>query len=48
MSLTNENTFETAIVCSLVKDGGYDQGNAIDYNPETGMFENENLGFLKE
>jgi len=48
MSLTNENTFETAIVSSLIEEGDYEQGNAADYNPETGIFENEILSFLKE
>ena len=38
MSLTNENTFETAIVSSLIEEGDYEQGNAADYNPETHAF----------
>jgi type I restriction enzyme R subunit len=46
--LTSENTFETAIVQSLVTNGGYTQGNASDYNPKWGLFREEALQFLKD
>ena len=46
--LTSENTFETAILQSLITDGGYTQGNASDYSPDWGMFQQEVLQFLKD
>lgn len=45
--ITTENTFETAIVHSLVESGGYSAGNAPDYSPELGMFKYEVLAFLQ-
>ncbi|MBN2737360.1 MAG: type I restriction endonuclease subunit R [Spirochaetales bacterium] len=48
MNITNENTFETALVHSLVEQGGYTQGNAADYSPELGMFKHEVITFLQE
>ena len=48
MSVTTENTFETALVESLVEKGGYTRGNAPDYSPELGLFKYEVLGFLQE
>jgi type I restriction enzyme R subunit len=48
MSITTENTFETALVQSLVEQGGYTQGNAPDYNPDLGMFKHEVIKFLQE
>ncbi len=47
MSITTENTFETALVQSLVEQGGYTQGNAEDYSKELGMFKYEVLAFLQ-
>ncbi len=47
MNITTENTFETALVQSLVDNGGYTQGNSAEYNPETGLFTNDLLEFLK-
>lgn len=47
MNITTENTFETAIVQSLVEQGGYTQGNAEDYSKELGMFKYEVLAFLQ-
>ncbi|NCB85137.1 MAG: type I restriction endonuclease subunit R [Bacteroidia bacterium] len=47
MSLTTEQTFETAIVESLVQYGNYTQGNAPDYSPELGMFKYEVIAFLQ-
>jgi len=47
-NLTTENTFETAIVESLIQNGGYTQGNSADYSPELGMFKYEILSFLQE
>ena len=47
MSITSENTFETAIVESLVSSGGYVEGEAGAYNPELGMFKAEVLQFLQ-
>ena len=48
MTLASENTFETAIVQSLVESGGYTQGEADGYSPELGMFKAEVLQFLQE
>ena len=47
-NITTENTFETAIVQSLIDNGGYTQGNAPDYSPELGLFKYEVLKFLQE
>lgn len=46
--LTSENTFETAIVQSLVEQGGYIQGNALDYSPELGLFKYDVIKFLQD
>src|SRR5690554_7395905 len=48
MSITTENTFETALVQSLTEHGGYTEGNAPDYSPELGLFKYEVLKFLQE
>lgn len=48
MSITSEQTFETAIIESLLENGGYTQGNAGDYSPELGMFKAEILQFLRD
>lgn len=48
MNITTENTFETALVQSLVEFGGYTQGNAPDYSPELGMFKYEIISFLQK
>jgi type I restriction enzyme R subunit len=48
MNITAENTFETALVQSLIENGGYTQGNAPDYSPELGMFKYEVIHFLQE
>lgn len=48
MSITTENTFETALVQSLTEHGGYTVGNAPDYSPELGMFKYEVIRFLQE
>ncbi len=45
--IISENTFETAIVQSLVESGGYSVGNAEDYRPELGMFRRDILQFLQ-
>ncbi len=47
-NITSENTFETAIIQTLVKTGGYTEGNAGNYSPELGMFRIEVLQFLKD
>ncbi|MDO9154643.1 MAG: DEAD/DEAH box helicase family protein [Paludibacter sp.] len=46
--ITTENTFETAIVQSLIDNGGYSAGNSPDYSPELGLFKYEVLHFLQE
>ena len=46
--ITTENTFETAIVQSLIENGGYTLGNAPDYSPELGLFKYDVLGFIQE
>lgn len=48
MSITTEQTFETALVQTLTEHGGYTEGNAPDYSPELGMFKYEVLQFLQE
>ena len=48
MSITTENTFESALVQSLVEQGGYVEGNASDYSHELGMFKYEVIRFLKK
>ena len=45
--ITTENTFETALVQTLVEQGGYTQGNAEDYSKELGMFKYEVIAFLQ-
>lgn len=47
MSILSESSFETAIVAGLTENGGYEQGQAADYDPETGLFKNEVLAFLQ-
>ena len=47
MSITSENTFETAIVENLSASGGYSEGDAGAYSPEQGMFKAEVLQFLR-
>lgn len=46
-SLTSENTFEKAIVESLVVEGGYSEIIGAEYNPEIGFFKDEIISFLK-
>lgn len=46
--ITSENTFETAIIQSLIENGGYMQGNAPDYSPELGLFKYEIIKFLQD
>jgi type I restriction enzyme R subunit len=48
MSLTTENTFEAALVQSLIENGGYTKGNAEDYSPELGLFKYEVIAFLQQ
>jgi len=48
MNITTENTFETALVQSLIEKGGYTEGNAHDYSHELGLFKYEVLKFLQE
>ena len=48
MDIKTEKAFETAIVESLVENGGYAEGNASDYSPELGMYKYEVLAFLQE
>ena len=47
MSIKTEHTFESALVQSLVKRGGYIEGNAEDYSPELGLFKYEIIHFLQ-
>lgn len=47
-NITTENTFETSIVQSLVKQGGYIQGNTDNYSQELGMFKYDVIKFLQE
>lgn len=47
MSIINENTFESAIVESLIQQGNYTQGNSPDYSPELGMFKYDVIAFMQ-
>lgn len=47
MSITTENTFETAIEQALVQNGGYSIGDPNTYNKELGFFKDEILAFLQ-
>jgi len=46
--ITTENTFETAIVTSLIENGGYTFGDSHDYSPERGLFAKEVITFLQD
>lgn len=48
MNITSENTFETAIIETLLQTGGYTEGKAADYSPELGLFKAEVLQFLRD
>ncbi len=48
MSITTENTFESALLQSLTEQGGYTEGNSQDYSPELGLFKNEVIHFLQD
>jgi len=48
MSITTENIFETALVQTLIEQGGYNAGNALEYSPELGMFKSDVINFLQE
>ncbi|MDK2978672.1 MAG: type restriction enzyme subunit [Bacteroidales bacterium] len=45
MSITTENTFETALVQSLIEQGGYTVGNVPDYSHDWCMFKFEVIKF---
>ena len=47
MNITNEETFETNIVNSLVQKGGYIQGDPNEYNAELGLDTSKLISFLK-
>jgi type I restriction enzyme R subunit len=47
MSITTENTFETAIVQALAENGGYSIGDSNTYSKELGFFKDEILAFLQ-
>ncbi|MCF8258030.1 MAG: DEAD/DEAH box helicase family protein [Flavobacteriales bacterium] len=47
MNITTEHTFETALVDTLVTQGGYTEGNAADYSKDLGMFKYDVLAFLQ-
>ena len=46
--IISENTFESAIIQSLLENGGYTVGEPQNYSPELGMFKAEILQFLKQ
>lgn len=48
MSLTTEHTFESALVQSLVEEGGYSHGNSEDYSRELGLFKYDVIQFLQQ
>ncbi len=47
-TLTSEEFFESAIIQTLTSTGGYTEGSAKDYCPETGMFKNDVIRFLQD
>ncbi|WP_294205650.1 type I restriction endonuclease [uncultured Chryseobacterium sp.] len=47
MSITTEHTFESALVQSLIENGGYTLGDASTYSKELGFFRDEIIRFLK-
>ena len=47
MSITTENTFETAIVTHLLEKGGYQLGKATEYVSELGFFKRDIIDFLQ-
>ncbi|PTT40528.1 restriction endonuclease subunit R [Chryseobacterium sp. HMWF028] len=48
MSITTEHTFESALVQSLIENGGYTLGDASTYSKELGFFRDDIISFLKE
>lgn len=46
--ITTEETFETAISQSLIKGGKYTEGQALEYQPDVGLFAKYVLDFLQE
>lgn len=46
-NMTTEQTFETAIIESLIQQGNYIQGNSPDYSPELGLFKYDVIAFLQ-
>jgi len=47
-NITNENRFESAIIQSLIDNGGYELGNSLDYDSKTGLFKEDILNFLRD
>lgn len=47
-SLTTEQTFETAIIESLVENGSYTEGDPCQYSPELGLFKYEVIDFIQK
>lgn len=47
MSITTEHTFESALVQSLVEQGGYTEGDAQGYSPDLGLFKAGIIHFLQ-
>lgn len=47
MSITKEHVFESALVQSLMENGGYTIGDASAYSKELGFFRDEIISFLK-
>lgn len=47
-SITTENTFESAIIQSLVEHGGYIETSAADFSRELAMDRHQVIAFLKE
>lgn len=47
MSITNEKTFESAIIASLVEDGGWRQGEAEKFSRELALFPDSIISFLQ-
>lgn len=47
MSITTERTFETALVQSLLEQGGYSEGDPVGYDIDSGLFKDEVISFLQ-
>lgn len=47
-SITTENVFESAIVQSLIKQGGYQQATSEEFSRELALAKSQVISFLKD